>query len=322
MSQRYAGTISAYRFLCFLHYLYNVVNKRGFHKYKRKGVLKREVLILRWEREFIQTSRGLFEVFVKGEGEPICVTHLYSEFNASGDYFADAFTDNHTVFLVNLKGAGRSETATNPYEYFMLDSVFDLEAIREELGIKKWTFAGHSTGGMLGCVYGIYASSGLNKLVIVGAAAREYATSSPYCIYHEENPQFAVMQQYIEILKNENLTSVERARIAKKRTELSLYNPDHYENYFSKNISKKMSPLRMNFFAREIMHFDVTRKLYQVSVPALILCGEHDVQCPYQFSEEIAESIPDSTLMLFRYSNHYPFLEEQSEFKKAVKSFL
>lgn len=39
----------------------------------------------RWRENLISTSRGNFEVFVKGEGEPLCVTHHYSEFNETGD---------------------------------------------------------------------------------------------------------------------------------------------------------------------------------------------------------------------------------------------
>lgn len=31
-----------------------------------------------WERKFIETERGKFELFIKGNGEPMCVTHLSS----------------------------------------------------------------------------------------------------------------------------------------------------------------------------------------------------------------------------------------------------
>lgn len=62
-----------------------------------------------WDRILLNTSRGTFEIFVKGEGEPLCVTHHYSEFNETGDYFAETFTNSHKVYLVNLREAGKSE---------------------------------------------------------------------------------------------------------------------------------------------------------------------------------------------------------------------
>jgi hypothetical protein len=47
----------------------------------------------RWKTRLVSTARGTFEVFIKGKGLPLCVTHHYSEFNDSGDYFADSFTE-------------------------------------------------------------------------------------------------------------------------------------------------------------------------------------------------------------------------------------
>jgi proline iminopeptidase len=55
-----------------------------------------------WEKRLVQTSRGEFEIFIMGTGEPLCATHLYSEFNELGSYFADSFVNHFQVILVNL----------------------------------------------------------------------------------------------------------------------------------------------------------------------------------------------------------------------------
>ncbi len=65
--------------------------------------------MIRWETKMISTERGNFEVFSKGQGPALCVAHLYSEFNETGDRFADTFTETNQVFLVNLREAGMSE---------------------------------------------------------------------------------------------------------------------------------------------------------------------------------------------------------------------
>ncbi|MGB2870917.1 alpha/beta fold hydrolase [Psychrobacillus psychrotolerans] len=275
-----------------------------------------------WKREMIETSRGCFEVFVKGEGEPVCITHLYSEFNESGDYFAETFIENSKVFLVNLKDVGNSDKAENAYELSMVDAVLDLEEIRKVYGYPSWTFAGHSTGGMLGVLYGIHFSSSLKSLILVGSSAREYSSSSSKCIYNEGHPKFKRMQDLMELLKQQNLKGEERNRLSKERTQLSLFRPENYELYFSKNIIKKISANRLNFFSREQLIFDVTRQLSAVKTKTIILCGRHDVQCPVDFSVEMSELIPDASLHIFEQSNHYPFLEEDFEFKRVVKSVL
>ena len=275
-----------------------------------------------WERDLLKTSRGVFEIFVKGEGEPLCVTHLYSEFNQTGDYFAETFTKTNKVFLINLREAGNSEKAHEPYQLSFLETIFDIEAIREELGFNKWGFAGHSTGGMLGIIYGIYFSKSLTFNVIVGAAAREYMTFSKDCIYNPKHSQFTRMQELNETLKCSGISSEKRKELKIERTKLSLFDPEKYDELFCLNISKGMSAIRMDFFSRELQVYDVTKKLEFISTPTLIICGRNDVQCPVLYSIEMEEGIPNSKLVIFEKSNHYPFLEEAQQFIEEYNLFI
>ena len=276
----------------------------------------------RWERKLLQTTRGVFEVFMKGQGDPLCVTHHYSEFNHTGDYFAETFTRTNQVFLINLREAGGSDKAYEPYQLSMLETIFDLEAVRETLGFQRWGFSGHSTGGMLGVLYGIHFSKSLDFTVIVGAAAREYMTFSRDCIYNRAHPDYERMQELIETLKQSDLSLEKRKELSIERTKLSLHKPEKYRDLFSKDIHKGMAAARMNFFIREIHVYDVTRKLELIHAPTLIMCGRYDVQCPLNYSIEMAEGIPDSRLVIFERSNHYPFLEEAERFAEEYEAFL
>ena len=284
--------------------------------------VKRGVRMKGWERKLLHTSRAVFEIFMKGEGDPLCVTHHYSEFNGTGDYFAETFTGTNQVFLINLREAGGSDKANAPYQLSMLETIYDLEAVREALGFRHWGFAGHSTGGMLGIVYGIHFSKSLDFTVIVGGAAREYMTFSEDCIYNEAHPEFSRMQELIEALKQPDLSLGKRKELSVERTKLSLHHPEKYHELFSLGIHKGMSAARMNFFIRELQVFDMTRKLEFISVPSLIMCGRYDVQCPLKYSIEMAEGIPDSRLVIFERSNHYPFLEEADRFRGEYELFL
>lgn len=271
-----------------------------------------------WKRSMVETDRGNFELFEKGKGPPLAVTHLYSEFNETGDYFAESFVASHRVCIINLKECGGTDRVKHPHELTILETALDLEAIREALGFSVWSFAGHSTGGMLGVVYGIYFSGSLEKLLLSSAAAREYMTFSPACIYHEEHPKFKQMQRLIEALKSEGLSEEKRKELTIERTKLSLHKPEKYQQYFSKPIHKKMSPVRMDFFARELHTFDVTRKLSLIDTPTLIVCGAYDVQCPLSYSEEMALAVPKGKLVVFEESNHYPHLEEAEKFTSML----
>jgi proline iminopeptidase len=253
----------------------------------------------------------------------MCVTHLYSEFNASGDYFADRFTPLRQVFLVNLRGAGQSPSADVPSDLGMSAAVKDLEAVRASLGFSSWDFAGHSTGGMLGLLYGILHSRSLTSLIVVGAAAAKDYSASNDCIYHPDHPQFQRMQDLIETLKSPDLSADDRGRLARARTELSLYQPDRYDDYFSGGVTKRIAANRLSYFgAHDYPEFDLKSDLSKVQVPTFVLCGRHDVQCPVRSSVEIYEGIAGARLTVFEGSNHYPFLEEADVFYAEIQLFL
>lgn len=46
-----------------------------------------------WETHLIKTVRGTFEYFTYGHGEPMAVTHHYSEYNANGNTFGRALAE-------------------------------------------------------------------------------------------------------------------------------------------------------------------------------------------------------------------------------------
>lgn len=110
--------------------------------------LQRGVIVV-WEEYDVDTSRGRFEYFVCGEGEPLAITHFYMAFDSRGNLFASPFTEHYKVYLINVRGAGNSAEIENDSQLSLKEMVKDLEAIREALGLDKWAFAGHSTGGML-----------------------------------------------------------------------------------------------------------------------------------------------------------------------------
>lgn len=144
-------------------------------------------------------------------------------------------------------------------------------------------------------------------------------TFSPECIYNEAPPSFLQMT-YIEELKCPDLTEEKRKMLTIERTKLSLYHPENYSKYFNKKIYKRMSSKRMDFFARELHSFDVTRKLPFIEIPTKVLGGRHDGQSPFSYSVELAEAIPNAQLTEFANSNHYPYLEESKKFREVIGS--
>lgn len=276
-----------------------------------------------WERAFVSTDRGTFEAFVRGDGKPLCVTHLYSEFNETGDRFANVFVPHRKTFLVNLREAGQSPKAGDLVELDMEETVEDLEAIRKSLGFYQWDFAGHSTGGMLGLMYAVQHPESLSSLIVVGAAASNDYAGQPDCIYHPEHPLFERMQELRGLQLQPDISPEQKRAYGQEITKLSLFKPENYAQYFGGTIRKSVAPVRLNHFSRhDFPRFDLTNKLVSVGTRTFVMCGRHDVQCPIRCSYKIHELMQSSEMAMFEESNHYPFLEAPDKFAESVESFL
>lgn len=274
---------------------------------------------MEWQQQLVETKNGTFEVFTAGHGDPLCVTHLYSEFDDRGNRFANMFVPYRKVYLVNLRGCGNSTDDTSIYNYSMHDSVVDLEAIRIALGLQSWAFAGHSTGGMLALTYAIQAPSSIQFIVGGGLCASSDYMRHPASIYCKENPQNPRILEIIAMLGNPMSTLEERRAGNKEWSLMSLHNEASYENMISRPSSGKTVSKRLDYFSyEELPHFDLRPKLPETNVRAYIYGGKFDAQCPYDFAVETAELLPNATLRTFEDSNHFPFIEEEDQFEEFV----
>lgn len=276
-----------------------------------------------WKQRFVETARGTFELFEKGFGPPIAITHLYSAYDERGNHFANPFTDYYHVYLINLRGAGNSVQANISSEYSMDESVLDLEAIRIALNLETWSFGGHSTGGMLALKYATLAPKSLDRLVAGGAAASFAYSQDDESIYNRQNPNFNRIIEIMDLLNDEK-TPIDIRQSISYEWALMSYNSEENlkESLKTPNSGKTVGP-RLDYFRKvEISSYDIRHELKNVHTPAYIYAGKFDTQCPYKYGEEIAQLLPNSTFVFFEKSNHFPYSEETEKFHEFVAQTL
>ncbi|MDP7978128.1 alpha/beta fold hydrolase [Bacillus sp. WLY-B-L8] len=279
--------------------------------------------MVNYEQKIIHTERGSFEIFISGNGKPLCITHLYQEFSIKGSIFADCLSSFYKVILVNLKQAGNSSKVQNSNELTINETVKDLESIRIELGYPKWSFAGHSAGGFLGLIYATSKPQALDSLIICDTSASNEFLNSESCIYNFKTGQHRKEVSKIFLSLMLPFVSQTKKRIAnKKLIELSLYKPEKYNEYFSERPFSKIIRKRMRAYNKDLKTYEVRDKLKHINFPTLILCGQYDVQCPVLYSKEMHTLIPNSKLVVFEHSNHFPFVEEKESFIRTVREFI
>ena len=66
--------------------------------------------------------------------------------------------------------------------------------------------------------------------------------------------------------------------------------------------------------------WDITGRLGDIRVPALVLCGRDDEATP-TLAETIQRGIPDSELVIFEHSAHFPHIEEPERYFEVLNQF-
>jgi proline iminopeptidase len=272
-----------------------------------------------WKQRFIETIRGTFELFEKGEGEPLAITHFYTAFNENGNWFANPFTKHYKVFLINVQGAGNSPKVTEDEQMSFTEIIQDLEAIRSALQIDKWAFAGHSTGGMLALQYAIDAQASLTKVIAGCTAASKAYASHPNSIYCSENQSFQRIIAIMEALNDPHTPQHTRSKLSFEWALMSFVQEEKLRQALTIPNSGRTVGRALDYFRKVFVKtYDIRAQLSNISIPAYIFGGKYDAQCPIEYTYEIAELIPTAQLTVFEHSNHNPFVEEVELFESFV----
>ena len=272
-----------------------------------------------WKQRFIDTNRGTFELFEKGEGEPLAITHFYMAFNDKGNWFANPFTKHYKVFLINVRGAGNSPKVTEDEQMSFTEIIKDLEAIRSALQIEKWAFAGHSTGGMLALQYATDAQASLTKVIAGCTAASKAYASHPDSIYCSENKNFQRILAIMESLNNPDTPQQTRSELSFEWALMSFVQEEKLRQALTIPSSGRTVGRALDYFRKVFVKtYDIRDQLASISIPAYIFGGKYDAQSPIEFTYEIAELISSSQLTVFEHSNHNPFVEEVDLFESFV----
>ena len=254
---------------------------------------------------------------------------------ATHDYVAPIAELHRTgrgCVLYDQLGNGRSEHLPDADPSFWTVQLFkdELAALVDHLGIGgRYHVIGQSWGGMLGLDHALDQPPGLLSLV---------AADSP-----SDAPAFAAGAR--ELL---GTLPPEAAGAIRRHEEAGTTDSPEYQaaiNEFYTRYVCRLDPwpdaLVATFDAVEadptvygtmngpseftvtgtIRDWSVTDRLHEITVPVLLVSGEHDEVRP-DVVRTMHERLADSEWALFEDSSHTPHLEEPERFLRAVEAFL
>jgi proline iminopeptidase len=191
--------------------------------------------------------------------------------------------------------------------------------VRGALGLERWCIAGAGLGGAVALEYALRHPGATAGLVLVGVPPSWRFFEQPTSILSPAHP---------EAWREEGARRALDGSADATRAWLSLLlladvrNPGVRSRVLD---SARVSVPALAAFRDELLGeppWDVENRLAEIHCPVLVVAGARDAQVPLQFSQLLANGLPESELAVFESSGSLPAEEEPERFDEVVAAFL
>jgi 3-oxoadipate enol-lactonase len=254
----------------------------------------------------VQADGGAVVARTGGAGAPMVLFHSLLADDTSFDRIAGTLARSHKLVILNLPGFGASDRVEGGLEA-VADRV--AAAIREMKLDQPPVFLGNGYGGFVALMTAIRHPGIASRLVLAdcGAAFSE--------------PGRAAFRGMSAGAKEKGLAGI--SDVAMRRLFAPSYQAAHPELIEERRARfVAVDPLTFHAACAALSTLDVRDKLAQVTVPALVLVGEHDEATPPAMSTELAAGLPDAKLVVLPGCAHVPQLQEPELFLAAIRDFI
>ena len=244
---------------------------------------------------------------VEGNGPPLFLIHGIGASRSAWRFLIPSLRDHFTIITYDLCGHGKSPHRVGEMNLDHL--VADLEKVREVTKFEKAHFAGHSLGGMIAPAY---ARKFPNRVISLGllstAAGRSPEDSSKvWGVIHE--------MEKVGVQKTLN-NLVDRWFTDKFIRDY----PDIVEQRIQEVIAMDVEVF-LNVF-RIYAKTEMASWLHEISIPSLVLTGEKDGGCNPRLNQFIANTLPNSKLVVLSKYKHSLLLEAPTEVARHLIEFM
>ncbi|MHB1507374.1 MAG: alpha/beta fold hydrolase [Cuniculiplasma sp.] len=252
-------------------------------------------------------------------------------------------SDQLRLISFDQRGVLRSAAIDEKHSLKLSDLINDIEDIRKEKGISKWSVLGHSFGGHLAFLYATSYPDRVNKMIFENAGfdfglsmrsilkgmAIEFAIigkteKSTKCL------ELAFSSMDIEVKSLFSDFGELMGELGSQADNLYVHALDPH--YFNKLVES--SPFEKDLWKRAMVH---QRKLVEEgamfnsllenahnfpSQSAMIIKGKYDYVMGEDQIYSYLRNRPDTKFSIFENSGHFPHFEEPEKFSKEVKKFI
>ncbi len=228
-------------------------------------------------------------VFIHGSGDSGGVWRLQVE------HFG-----TQRAFALDLPGHGQRPD-TLPAEVTVQEYAQVVHYIvTHELHLQKPIIVGHSLGGAIVLTMALDYSNELAGIILVGTGAR-----------------LRILPTLLVDAKN----TPEQARSRLSQMAVATTT----EPSVSQAVTQEQATPGPNVLYRDLAAcdvFDIMKRLYEISLPTLIVCGAEDQLTPVKYSTYLHQHIQGSTLHVIPNAGHYVMREQPEAVNQAIEEWM
>jgi proline iminopeptidase len=257
-----------------------------------------------------------------GNGPPILI--LSGGPGDDSDYMAPVALEAAKfgqAILLEQRGTGRSiPPAIDNTTINLATYLGDIEALRVQFNVERWTLIGHSAGGLLAMHYAAAYPDRVDKLILLDSApiASEFLGPLQTNILDRLSPQ-----------ERDRLTVLEKSSAPDAQAEMAQINA--MALFFDRQIGARVAATMGNSWHAEVGRllgneisapgYDLRPRLKEFERPVLVLNGRQDPMDPLM-AHETSAAFKNSTLRFIDRAGHMPWFDQQKQFAYALDDFL
>ena len=235
----------------------------------------------------------------EGAGPVMLFLHGWQDNLHTFDALASSLSSSYRIIRLDLPGFGKSEMpngawSVDDYVQFVADFV-------QKLNVRPDVLVGHSFGGRIGIKGAGTQKLHARKLILIGPAG--IAKKRTF-----RNSILRVAAKVGRLVTNVPPFLFWRHQLRKKLYRFL------GSDYFASG--------RLKETFLKIIAEDLRESAKQVTIPTLLIWGEHDTQTPLALGKELSGLIRGSTLKVVRDAGHFVHQEQPRRVVELIRAFL
>jgi proline iminopeptidase len=259
-----------------------------------------------------------------------------------GLYQRERLSQSLRLVQFDQRGALRSEAVGDEEPFTLNDLVEDTEALRDALGVERWSVVCHSFGGLVATQYALAYPHRVEKVIFenpsfdIGSSdlsmTRMFAEAARKA--GAPDKAYAILSLLKEVHDSRSSWEAfgKAGRLLGLKQRLDLYAPFLPSGYFftwmansglSQDIWLKGSGGSQATLWRDPACFEALQpRLAQLTAPALLIKGRLDANTGPDQMKSFAREVPRGRIVTFAHSGHMTHAEEADRFAEIVHNFV